>query len=90
MFESALLLGRKPATEKKVDRGVELIEDMLEMNDGRVEVKSVEGEAAKQGISKETLRRARRIVGPKTERIDGVYHWVDAQQIQVGQTEIGN
>ena len=74
VYESASLLGRR-AREKKIDRAIQLIEDMLDTNDGRVLISDVRKAAKKIDISEETLRRAKRVVTPKTRKIDGDYYW---------------
>lgn len=75
VFESASLLARKPTTDRKIDKACDLIEKMLQDNEGQVVVETVREAAAKIGISDETLRRARRMVRPQTKKIDGSYYW---------------
>ena len=76
IYESAALIGRKPVTDRKIDKAVQLIEDLLETGDGRVTIEVANKAALKLGISEGTLRSAKRVVSPKTVKIDGVYHWV--------------
>jgi RecA-family ATPase len=84
VYESASLLGRKPERQKKIDQAVELIE--TEMESPPTKVEDIRDKAKKLGISDETFRRAKRIVKPAAEKIDGEWYWTG----QGGQSDDAN
>ncbi len=78
VYESVQILGRKPEMVKKIDQAIELIEDELKRNGGRVSVESIKSKAGKLGIGEETVRRAKRVMKVKPQRDDdGNWFWFD-------------
>ena len=75
VFESANIFGNSPAKTLKIDKAVCLIEDLLAEHDGRVDLNEVRELSRKQGISEETLRRARRELKLDAKCEDGVWIW---------------